>query len=551
MADRPAARGVLAEGRDAYRRRGWSEAYDRLSAADARAPLTADDVECLATAAYLSGHEEPAFRAWERACLAFHEEGVTGRAVRCAFWLGLTLALRGGHARAGGWFTRAARILDESGEDCVERGYLLVPGGVQALGTGDFDRARAALTEAERIATRFGDADLAALARLGQGQALIAAGDAARGTALLDEAMVSVTAGEVSPVASGIVYCAVIIACRETFDVHRAAEWTAALSRWCEGQPGLKPYRGQCLVHRSEVMQLRGAWSAALDEVREACAHMADGTDPALGMAQYQRAELLRLRGAFTHAEEAYRQAERWGHPPQPGLALVRLAQGRTADAEAAVRRVAAQAEGDRVRRARILAAYVEIVLAAGDTGGAREAADELGKAADDLGSPYLRAVAAGARGAVLLAERDASGAWEALSAARATWQELRIPYEAARVGVLMAQACALLGDHDTAELELDAARTVFEQLGAAPELARVERLSGRSSKPPLPGGLTAREAQVLRLVAGGATNREVAATLVISEKTVARHLSNMFAKLGVSSRSAATAYAYEHGLVR
>ncbi|AQS71526.1 LuxR family transcriptional regulator [Streptomyces pactum] len=553
MAEPTAAadRGGLAEGRAAYRRRDWPQAYDRLSAADARAPLPAEDTEHLATTAYLVGHEETAFAAWERAWLAFRAEGATGRAVRCAFWLGLTLALLGEHSRAGGWFSRAGRLLEESGADCVERGYLLVPSGVQALGTGDFDRARTTCADVERIAARFGDPDLTAFGTLGQGQALIGSGDVVRGTALLDEAMVGVTAGEVSPVTAGIVYCAVILACRDAFDVRRATEWTAALSRWCDGQPGLKPYRGQCLVHRSEVMQMRGAWSDALAEVREACAHMADrDSDPALGMAQYQRGELLRLRGEFAHAEEAYRQAERWGCPPQPGLALLRLAQGRTADADAAVRRVAAQAEGDRVRRARILAAYVDILLATGDTSGAREAADELGKAADDLGPPYLRAVAAGADGTVLLAERDASGAWEALNAARTLWQELRVPYEAARAGVSMAEACALLGDHDTAGLELDAARTVFEELGAAPDLARLRARSERA-RPPLPGGLTSREAQVLRLVAGGAGNREIAATLVISEKTVARHLSNMFTKLGVSSRAAATAYAYEHGLTR
>ncbi|MEU0216537.1 LuxR C-terminal-related transcriptional regulator [Streptomyces sp. NPDC006265] len=554
MAEPTAAadRGGLAEGRAAYRRRDWPQAYDRLSAADARAPLPAEDTEHLATAAYLVGHEEPAYAAWERAWLAFRAEGATGRAVRCAFWLGLTLALLGEHSRAGGWFSRAGRLLEESGADCVERGYLLVPRGVQALGTGDFDRARTTCADVERIAARFGDPDLTAFGTLGQGQALIGAGDVVRGTALLDEAMVGVTAGEVSPVTAGIVYCAVILTSRDAFDVRRATEWTATLSRWCDGQPGLKPYRGQCLVHRSEVMQLRGAWSDALAEAREACAHMADrDSDPALGMAQYQRGELLRLRGEFAHAEEAYRQAERWGCPPQPGLALLRLAQGRTADADAAVRRVAAQTEGDRVRRVRILAAYVEIRLATGDTSGAREAADELGKAADDLGSAYLRAVAAGADGTLLLAERDASGAWQALNAARALWQELRVPYEAARVGVSMAEACALLGDHDTAGLELDAARTVFEELGAAPDLARVRARSERAARPPLPGGLTSREAQVLRLVAGGASNREIAATLVISEKTVARHLSNMFTKLGVSSRAAATAYAYEHDLTR
>jgi DNA-binding CsgD family transcriptional regulator len=543
---------ALTQGRDAFRQRAWDRAYAGLAAADGQSPLAAEDLERLAMAAYLTGREQPAVDAWTRTYRALLRDGAAQRAARCAFWMGVTQLLRGNHAIGGGWLARAERTLVDASPDCVEQGYLLVPTGLRALSAGDPQTARATFARASDIADRCGDADLMALGRLGQGQALIAEGVVPRGTVLLDEAMVSVTTGEVSPIAAGIVYCAVIITCRQIFDVHRAEEWTVALNRWCASQPGLKPYRGQCLVHRSEIMQLHGEWPDAMAEVRRACTQLADPPgDPVLGMAQYQRAELLRLRGSFTLAEEAYRQADRWGHPAQPGLALLRLAQGRLTDAEAAIRRVVNEAENDRVRRCRVLAAYVEIVLAAGDLDAARAGAGDLEQAAADFGAPYLRAVAAVARGAVLLTERDPEAACGVLRRAWSAWQELEVPYEAARVRLLIAGACRELGDHDTAEMELDAARSVFERLGAAPDLAAALALSRRAEAPHAPGGLTRREVEVLRLVAAGATNAEIAGTLVISEKTVARHLSNMFTKLGISSRSAATAYAYEHGLVR
>ncbi|MDP9020807.1 MAG: LuxR C-terminal-related transcriptional regulator [Actinomycetota bacterium] len=552
MRDARISTDLLERGREAYERAAWGDAYAQLCAADEEAPLEVDDLECLAMSAYLTGREDTAVELWGRAHHVLLAQGAVGleRAVRWAFWAGVALVRQGQHAQAGGWFARAQRLLDEASLDCVERGYLLVPPALQALGGGDPAAAYALFTDVARIADRFGDSDLIALGRLGCGQALVAMGDAAAGTAMLDEAMVAVTVGDVSPIAAGIAYCAVILACRDIFDMRRAQEWTAALSHWCSSQQDLKPYRGQCLIHRSEIMQLRGEWTEALEEVEQACTHLSDPPgDPVMGMAKYQQAELLRLRGELARAESAYRQAGEWGHPVHPGLALLRLAQGRLGDAVAAIRRVMNEAEDDRVRRSRVLAAYAEIVLASGDVGAARVAADELEELAADFDTPYLRAVAAQAAGAVLLAEGDAQAACDVLRGAWTAWRELDAPYEAASVRVLMAQACQQLGDHDTAEMELDPARRVFEQLRAAPALARVAALSRRASLR-APGGLTPREVEVLRLVATGATNREIADTLVINEKTVARHLSNMFTKLGVSSRAAATAYAYEHDLV-
>jgi ATP/maltotriose-dependent transcriptional regulator MalT len=470
------------------------------------------------------------------------------RAARSAFWLAFHLLNKGDTAQAGGWLARARRLLDDGRHDCVEQGYLLFPASVQRYFDGDYAAAYAASSQAVEIGDRFGDLDLVTLARHVQGRALIRQGKPAQGMALLDEAMVAVLAGEVSAVVAGDTYCGVIEACQEVFDLRRAQEWTASLSHWCESQPDLVRYHGQCLVHRTEIMQLHGAWPDALEEARRACHRLSQPPgQPAVGAAFYQLAELHRLCGAFADAEVAYREASRWGRHAQPGLALLRLAQGQVDVAAAASRRVVDEAV-DRLVRARLLPAHVEIMLAAGDVPAARLAADELSTIAADVGAPLLRAVAAHATGAVLLAEDDGRAAGQALRRAWTVWHDLDAPYEAARARVLMGLACRRLGDEDGAAMELDAARWAFRQLGAVHDVALTEVLSRKAAG--TVGGLTVREVQVLRLVASGRTNRAIAADLFLSEKTVARHVSNIFAKLGVSSRSAATGYAYEHGLV-
>ena len=540
---------TLAAGRAAYDRRAWTDAFDALSVADRDAGLGTDDLERLAVAAHMSGRDAEATGALERLHRTLLDAGEVGRAVRWALWLAVILLLRGEHGQGGGWLSRAARLLDAHDLDVPERAFLMVPEAFQALEAGDGPAARDLFEQVTATATRFGDIDLTVMGILGQGQALVAMGDADRGTAMLDEAMVAVTTGDVSPMMTGIAYCALILACRAVFDLRRAQEWTAALTRWCDEQEGLQPYRGQCLVHRSEIMQLRGEWTEALAEVERACDHLATGGhDPAMGMARYQQAELLRLRGDLSRAERCYREASEWGHPAHPGLALLRLAQGRTDDAQAAIRREVEAADGDRLERAKLLAAYVQIVLAAGDVEAADGGVGELTRIASDFDSAYLAAAAAEARGALLLARGDPTAATTSLRSAVVAWTELGAPYEAARARVLAARACRQLGDHDTAELELGAARRVFERLRAAPALAEVAELASVSADG-APGGLTPREVEVLRLVATGVTNREVAETLVISEKTVARHLSNIFTKLDLGSRTAAAAWAYEHGL--
>ena len=536
---------MVERARQAFVRQEWGEAYALLAEGG---PLAADDLELLAVAAHLVGRDDESTRAWERAHLERARLGESDRATRCAVWLALGLLLRGDMAQAGGWLARAARLLDEAGDDCAAHGYLQIPAVLEALIGGDAATAYGLADEVVAIARRFDDKDLLALGVLGCGQASLALGETARGMSLLDEVMVAVASGEVSPIPSGIVYCAVIEACVDVFDLRRAAEWTEALSRWCAAQPDLVPYRGQCLVHRSQVLQARGEWTEAVAEVERARQRLSESDHPALGLALYQRGELHRLRGELADAEREYRAASHQGREPAPGVALLRLEEGKVDAAVAAIGRMVDESRGQFIRPT-MLAASVEIMLATGDVDTARSAADELVAIADVVEAPLLHAMVDYATGSVLLADGDAASALAALRRACAAWRALEMPYDAARARVQIGLACRALGDHDGAAFEMDAARATFQRLGAGPDLARVGRLIGRDV-PSRPAELTDRECEVLRLVATGITNREIAAALVISEHTVGRHLQNMFLKLGLTSRAAATAYAYEHDLV-
>jgi len=518
---------------------------------DKREPSEAgSELERLATAEYVAGDRAASEAAWARAYEQYLAEGNAPRAARSAFWVGIQAIDSGEHARAQGWFARAQRVLDEGGQhDCAERGLLLLPVAVRMAMAGDAAGSYASFTRAAEIGKRFGDRDLITFARHGQGRALLHLGRIDEGLALLDEAMVAITAGEVTPLIVGDVYCSVIEACHEIFDLRRAHEWTEALARWCASKPGQVVYRGLCLVRRAEVMQVHGAWPKAIDETEKACeCLLKPPPQRAVGGAYYQRGELHRLRGDWSLAEEAYRQASEWGRTPQPGLSLLRLAQGRVDSAATKIRR-ALDERNDRLSRAKILPAYVEIMLAAKDIAAAKAAAGELSEIATAVGALFLRAKASYASGAVLLAEGRSDAAVMATRKAWALWQELEAPYDAARARAQIGRAMRTLDDDESAELESGAARKVFEELGAAPDVAALENEA--ASRPSTgEGPLSAREIEVLRLVATGKTNRAIADALKISEKTVARHISNIFTKLGLTSRAAATAYAYEHRLV-
>jgi DNA-binding CsgD family transcriptional regulator/tetratricopeptide (TPR) repeat protein len=426
---------------------------------------------------------------------------------------------------------------------------MLVPVAFEHEAAGDFEGAAATAGAAAEFGERFGDADLFALAVHMQGGVLVKCGRVEEGLALLDEAMVTAIAGELSPIVTGIVYCGVILACEEIYELRRAQEWTAVLALWCEQQPDLVAYTGRCLVHRAQLMHLHGDWHDALDEAQRAAERFElSMNEAAAAKACYLRGEVHRLRGGFAEAEESYREASQFGLEPQPGWALLRLAQGNADAAAAAIRRAIGETT-DRLKRAGLLPAYAEILIAVGDLDEARLACAELEEIAAECNSAMLKAIHGHARGAVELAAGDASTALVSLRRAAQAWNELEAPYETARARVLVGQACRELGDEDAFSLELEAARGVFELLGAVPDLARVDALTGKGATGAA-HGLSPRELEVLRLVATGKSNREIAAMLVISEHTVARHVQNIFTKLGVPSRTAAGAFAFEHDLV-
>jgi DNA-binding CsgD family transcriptional regulator len=535
----------LDEARAAFDRGDWPAAYDAWSSVDLGS-VAAGDLGDFAVAAELTGRHDTTVAVLQRAFTASQDAGDLEGAVVSAFRLAMSSAGHGEPAMAAGWTSRAEGLvagLDDAPE-CGWVAFLLM---FRALGAGDLAAAGARADEVAAIGQRHGVPDLTALGLCAQGRMALYAGRISEGQALLDEAMVRVIAGETSPVIAGHVYCTAIEGCQEISDFGRMAEWTAALDRWCRAQPGLLAFTGQCAVHRGQLLRLHGEWGLALEELELANQRYREAGEPdAAGLAAYEAGEVLRVQGDHDGADSAYQRAADHGLDPQPGLALLWGARGQLPSALAVVERLLGEPAGP-VQRCRLLPAAVELLLAAGQVDRAREPAEELGRLASDFRCPALEAAAAHAAGAVELGAGDAAGALPYLRKAQQLWARVEAPYERARTRVLMGRALTALGDDASGRRELEAARTAFRRLGARPAADEVDDLLAPDS---LPGNLTAREAEVLRLVATGRSNAQIAADLVLSEKTVARHLSNIFTKLDVGSRTAATAYAFEQGLV-
>lgn len=544
---------------DAVAREAWADAYAALRALD-HDRMGPDDFAALADAAWWTSRVEESIAARTKAYSGYVAAGAARRAGFSAWMLFYEFQLAGRTAAAAGWLRRARQHL--SGEpECVEQCYLAWVEAEDAQRRGAFDEAMSCARRMAGVARRCGSPDLLAMSTQAQASVLLAEGRIAGGLALLDDAMCSAMAGELSSFFTGWIYCLGLQQCMASADLERAAEWTDAAMAWCASMPEENNFRGLCRVHRVEVLELSGQWSRASTEAALTCKELLPYEARAAAEAFYLTGGIQRRRGEPAAAEASYDRAHELGRDPQPGLALLRLAQGKADSAAAALRLALAADDGGfagggpgRLGHCRLLAAQVEVSLALGRLDQARTAAGELEAAAREWQqlreseTTVLHAIAAAAGGAVAFAERDLEGALPLLHRALSLWLDLGVPYEAAQVRMTLAAADRAAGDDEGARLELRAARAVFERLGAVPDARRAAALLSTVRRH-LPGELTEREVQVLRLVAAGRTNRAVASELVISEHTVARHLNNIFAKLDVSSRAAATAYACTHGL--
>ena len=453
--------------------------------------------------------------------------------------------LRGEPEIGSGWLSRARRILANLPEG-LGHGWLLYLEANAALNAQDYDTALALGARLQALGAEIDQPVLGCFGLALEGTIAIRQGQPERGFALLDEAMLPVLAGRIDPGASGNLYCNMMSLCHDMADVSRARRWTEATERWCGTFTSAVMFVGICRVHRTQLLRLAGEWERAISEASAATIELSELNVEAVAAAYYEIGETHRLRGDFALARAAYEEAVGRGHGAQPGSALLLLAEGRDTEADTAIRQALAE-EADACRRARLLAGQVEIACIRGDVATAEAAATELAQVAEIYPTDGFTAWAALARGAVLVETGQPAQAVDPLRSALSRCEAMGARYDAAAARALLGQALSAMGDHESAAPEFAAARAAYATLGAVSRLARLDP----TTPPSLPGGLTQREAEILAAVAEGLSNREVAGRFVISEKTVARHLANVFAKLDVSSRTAAAAWAHQHGVAR
>jgi ATP/maltotriose-dependent transcriptional regulator MalT len=532
---------ALTAARDALARHDWDASLRLAESAASDDPAAeAERLDVLATAAWWLGRLDTCIDARQTAYRIFEELGETRRAGLCAVWLYEHYCFRAKGAIASGWLQRARRLLGDD-TDCTEHGALLLREAEIAHGEGRLVDARALADRALGLGRRIASPDLEAEALQTVGRVLIDEGAVERGLAHLDEAMLFAVEGRIGPYSTGKVYCSLIGACEDVGDLRRAAEWTEATAQWA-GQHPFAIFPGICRIHRAVVLDRRGEMADAERELSQACDELVGSNLANAAAAFAEVGDIRRRLGDLERAEEAFARVEELTGQTCTGVALLRLAQGRVDAAARIISGCMAAQSPNPLGRARVRPAAAQIAIAADDLGGARESVAELDAIATAFDTPMLHAMAALARGRLQLAEGDADGATHTLRDALRYWQELEVPYEVATTRTLLAQALRDVGDDDGARESFAAARALFDQIGA--------RLDVPDTTVALPAGLTAREAEVLRLIAAGKSNKDIAAELFLSVKTVSRHLSNIFTKIGVSSRAAATAFAFEQQLM-
>ncbi len=472
----------LGVAREAAARHAWREARAAYAEVDS-ADLQPEDLELFGSAAWWTGKLDEAIALRERSYAAFSATGATVDASRLALALADDHLGRGAFAVSQGWFATAERLLEGQPES-REHATLTAMQGLAALHVeGDLPKALQLFDAAHELGRRVGDRNTQVLALVGKARALVLSGEVEQGLVLHDETTAAAVCGELEPFATGIAYCATISTCQDIGDYRRAAEWTEEANRWCD-RLDVSGFPGVCRLHRAEIMRLRGDWPEAEEQAVAACAELHDFDRTITAGGYYEIGEIRRRRGDFAAAEEAYRTADELGRDPQPGLALLRLAEGKVGNAAAALAR-ALQEQPKPVKRLRLLPAQVEVSIAAGDLSGARTAAAEIEEIVDaykvgDRRTEAFDALVHLARGQITLAEGDAPAAAELLRQARDEWQGIGAPYETAQARLLLGLAFRRAGDEHAAVAELEPALAAFERLGARLDQERAQELLGR-----------------------------------------------------------------------